>query len=95
MVVSYALIAAGLTLLGYGGWSYYQHWLEASQPPPARIVEVSLADLETSTPQPTEPQTTATSPPTVGEMQVDASMCYGCSACEFACPEDVIEMVPR
>lgn len=29
------------------------------------------------------------------EMIVDASMCYGCSACEHVCPENAIQMVPR
>jgi sortase A len=47
------LILGGLVLLGWGGWLYYQNWLEATKPPPARILEVSVADLETPTPWPT------------------------------------------
>ena len=73
-VVSYLLIIAGLALLGWGGWLYFQTWLETSQPPPARIVEISVADLETPTPSPwpTGGQTTATVTSTVGKSQLEA-----------------------
>jgi sortase A len=73
-IVSYLFIITGLALLGWGGWLYFQTWLEASQPPPARIVDLSLADLGTPTPRPrpTEVQTTATPSPTVGKTQVEA-----------------------
>jgi len=30
-----------------------------------------------------------------GEMIVNSADCYGCSACEFACPQEAISMVPR
>ena len=30
-----------------------------------------------------------------GKIKVKASSCYGCSACEYACPEGAIEMVKR
>lgn len=39
------LTVAGLGLMGFGGWLYYQQWLEAHQPPPARIIEMSPDDL--------------------------------------------------
>ncbi|MHC5035750.1 MAG: ATP-binding protein [Planctomycetota bacterium] len=29
------------------------------------------------------------------EMLVDAEQCYGCSACEYACPEDAVALIPR
>ncbi len=29
------------------------------------------------------------------EMVVDSNKCYGCSACEYVCPEDAVEMVKR
>lgn len=50
-VFSYILIVTGLILLGAGGWMYYQYQVEASKPPPARILEVSVAD-PTETPPP-------------------------------------------
>lgn len=53
----------GLALVVTGIWQYGQQWLEASQPPPARIVEVSLADLEaTPSPTSTPANPTATAP---------------------------------
>jgi len=57
---SYLLIAAGLALLSWGGWLFFQTQLEAIQPPPARIVEVSLADLETPSPRPSPTAPAAT-----------------------------------
>ncbi len=61
-------------MLGWGGWLYYQNWLEASQPPPARIVELSVANLETPTlqPRPTEVAMTATPSHIVGDAQGEA-----------------------
>ncbi len=61
--ISYLLIASGLILLAWGGWIFFQGQLEASQPPPARIVEVSLADLETPTAQPSPTQVEPTLAP--------------------------------
>lgn len=65
-------MAGGLVLLGWGGWIFYQHQLEASQPPPARIVEVSLDDLETPTvrPVPTETEPAATRQTSTGDTLV-------------------------
>lgn len=52
-VLSLLLIIGGVILLGAGSWMFYQYQLEASKPPPARILEVSVADLtETPPPQP-------------------------------------------
>ncbi len=64
-MASFILIIGGLALLGTGGWMFYQYQLEASKPPPARILEVSVADaIETPTPQPspTNIKPTATLP---------------------------------
>lgn len=58
-VFSFILIVTGLALLGTGGWMYYQYQLEASKPPPARILEVSVTD-STDTPQPRPVTATAT-----------------------------------
>ncbi len=55
--LSILLTAGGLGLMAWGGWMVVQQWIEASQPPPARIVEVSLADLE-ATPSPVPPTNT-------------------------------------
>lgn len=52
-IASYLLIAGGLGLAAWGGWLFYQNQVEAAKPPPARIVEVSPADLQTPTPRPT------------------------------------------
>jgi LPXTG-site transpeptidase (sortase) family protein len=38
-------------LVSWGSWIFYQNYLEASKPPPAPIVEVSLEDFETPTAQ--------------------------------------------
>jgi hypothetical protein len=44
----------GVGLLGVGGWLYYQQYLESIKPPPARIVELSVEEIEaTLTPQAT------------------------------------------
>jgi len=66
------LMAGGLVLLGWGGWIFYQQQLEASQPPPARIVEMSLDDLETPTvrPVPTETEPAATRQKPTGDTLV-------------------------
>ncbi len=29
------------------------------------------------------------------DMRVDSDRCWGCSACEYICPEEAIEMVKR
>ncbi len=50
-ILSLVLIVSGLVLLVAGGWMFYQYQLEASKPPPARILEVSVPD-ETDTPLP-------------------------------------------
>lgn len=42
-MVSLTLIISGLTLLGWGGWMFYQYQLEASKPPP-RLIEVSITE---------------------------------------------------
>ncbi len=60
--LSILLTAGGLGLMAWGGWMYVQQWIEASQPPPARIVEVSLADLE-ATPSPVPATHTPTPAP--------------------------------
>lgn len=71
---SYLLILAGLALLGWGGWLYYQSWLEATQPPPARILTVSVADLETSTPVPAPTATPTTPKPTASSSRMAAAV---------------------
>jgi sortase A len=47
-IISLALIIGGLVLLGTGGWMFYQIQLEASKPPPARILDPAevLAEFE-------------------------------------------------
>jgi sortase A len=56
------LIIAGFALLATGGWMFIQYQLEASKPPPARILEVAVTDsTETPTPRPSPTQTV---PPT-------------------------------
>jgi sortase A len=71
-MISYVLIGLGLVLVGWGSWIFYQNYLEASKPPPAPIIEVSLEDLETPTVQasftpvvPTEVSPTETQEPPV------------------------------
>lgn len=44
--VSLFLTFGGLALMGVGGWIFMQQQIEASKPPPARILEVSVPDLE-------------------------------------------------
>ncbi|HXV98795.1 MAG TPA: sortase, partial [Anaerolineae bacterium] len=61
-IFSSMLIIAGFALLATGGWMFIQYQLEASKPPPARILEVSVVDL-TETPTP-RPKPTQTVPPT-------------------------------
>jgi len=43
--VSLILTFGGLALMAVGGWIFIQQQIEASQPPPARILEASVADL--------------------------------------------------
>ncbi len=50
--LSLILTIGGLALMGAGGWMFVQQRIEANKPPPARILEVSVSDLE-STPTPT------------------------------------------
>lgn len=62
-ILSLILIVTGLILLGTGGWMFYQYQLEASQPPPARIIEAPVAGLtETPPPQPSPTRTVVASP---------------------------------
>lgn len=64
-IFSSLLIAVGLALLATGAWMFAQYQIEASKPPPARILEVSVADLtETPTPRPTMTIVFATPSPT-------------------------------
>jgi sortase A len=65
-IFSSLLIIVGFGLLATGGWMFVQYQLEASKPPPARILEVSVEDLtETPTPQPSPaPKPTQTLTPT-------------------------------
>ncbi|NJN99693.1 MAG: hypothetical protein HC875_39125 [Anaerolineales bacterium] len=51
-IFSSLLIVVGVVLLATGGWMFVQYQIEASKPPPARILEVSVTDL-TETPAPT------------------------------------------
>jgi sortase A len=52
-IFSLVLIAAGFLLLAIGSWMFVQYQMEVHKPPPARIIEVSLADLTpTTTPTP-------------------------------------------
>jgi LPXTG-site transpeptidase (sortase) family protein len=44
--LSLFLIIGGLVLMGVGGWLYYQQYLVAIQPPPARIVQLTIEELE-------------------------------------------------
>lgn len=51
-IVSSIFTVSGLALMGTGGWMFYQQQVEANKPPPARILEVSVADTEaTATPR--------------------------------------------
>jgi sortase A len=63
-VVSSALMIGGIILIGAGGWIFVQQQIEASKPPPARILEVSVEDLVTEPPviqaTPTQARPTAT-----------------------------------
>lgn len=66
--LSLALTILGVVLMGWGSWMYTQQYLEAIKPPPAPIIEMSLADIEqTLTPQlqpsPTVPLASATPKP--------------------------------
>ncbi len=75
-VFSSLLIVVGVALLATGAWMFVQYQIEASKPPPARILEVSVADLtETPTPRPSPtPRPTSTvifatsSPTTVSQL---------------------------
>jgi hypothetical protein len=52
-IFSLFLIVAGFLLLVTGSWMFIQYQIEIHKPPPARIIEVSLADLTpTATPTP-------------------------------------------
>jgi LPXTG-site transpeptidase (sortase) family protein len=55
------LITAGLLVMGWGGWMFYQGQAELSHPP-ARIVEAAVEEEATATrqPAPTKTQPTAT-----------------------------------
>ena len=41
-IASGLLTVSGVTLMGIGGWIFVQLQIEANQPPPARILEVSI-----------------------------------------------------
>ena len=57
-IFSSILIIAGFILLATGGWMFVQYQLEASKPPPARILEVAVVDsTETPTPRPSPTKT--------------------------------------
>ncbi len=58
--VSFLLTTAGLILIGAGVWIFVQQRIEANQPPPARILEVSVDDLD---PTPTTTPAVATEAP--------------------------------
>lgn len=50
-VLSLFLTITGLGLMGTGGWMYVQQQIEAAQPPPARVLDVSSAMIvSTATP---------------------------------------------
>lgn len=49
-LLSLLLTIGGVTLLGVGGWMLYDQYRDILEPPPARILEVSIADLATETP---------------------------------------------
>ena len=61
-IFSSLLIVVGVALLATGAWMFVQYQIEASKPPPARILEVSVTDLtETPTPRPSpSPRPTVT-----------------------------------
>lgn len=80
-VFSFILIFTGLLLLGTGGWMYYQYQLEASKPPPARILEVSVTD-STDTPQ--SGPVTATS--TVSVKQISNTQIISSTPTKMATP---------
>lgn len=48
---SFILIIAGLVLLATGGWMFFENRLEASKPPPARILDLSAEEIEALTVQ--------------------------------------------
>ncbi len=67
---SIMLTVGGLGLMAVGGWIFLQQQIEANQPPPARIIEVSVEEIEagaadmptpTLLPAPTQAQPGATS----------------------------------
>jgi LPXTG-site transpeptidase (sortase) family protein len=43
---SLVFIIVGLVLMAMGGWIYYQQYLTSIQPPPARVVQLTLEELE-------------------------------------------------
>lgn len=57
-IFSLVLIAAGFLLLVTGSWMFVQYQIEVHKPPPARIIEVSLADLTPTTPPTPRPSPT-------------------------------------
>jgi sortase A len=60
--LSYALIALGLAMAGWGGWLFYQNQYNLSHPP-APIVAAVAAEPNTPTPQPAaSPAATAATP---------------------------------
>lgn len=61
-IASFFLIVGGLTLMGWGGWLFYRQQAEIRNPP-ARVLEVSVEDLETPTSQPGPTATKLTATP--------------------------------
>ncbi|RMF02335.1 MAG: sortase [Chloroflexi bacterium] len=64
--ISVILTVCGVAFISWGGWIYYQQYTEALKPPPAPIIQMSLAELEltlTPQPNPTTVQPTATPKP--------------------------------
>lgn len=53
--ISLTFTIGGLALMGWGGWLFIQNQIEASQPPPARIIEVDPDNLVETSERPNIP----------------------------------------
>lgn len=62
-IISLLLTLAGVCLMGFGGFIYFGQVIESNQPPPARIVQVTVDP---------NPISTATAIPTPTSVQLDA-----------------------